>query len=89
MDPRNAARLRKLVTQGKTIPTAEDDQRPGRFPIENREDLQKAIRAVGRVRPDTEEARAMVRKHIIRRAAALRLSQLIPPTWRDDGTLKT
>lgn len=61
----------------------------GRFPIRNREDLLNAIRAVGRVRPNTEAARAQVRRFIIRRARALGLTNLIPDTWNADGTLKT
>jgi hypothetical protein len=61
----------------------------GRFPIRNREDLQNAIRAVGRVRPNTDEARAMVRRHIIRRAKALNLASLLPDDWAADGSLKT
>jgi len=81
-----AEQMRRLVRQGKALPGRGDD--PGRFPIRNREDLQNAIRAVGRVRPATEAARAMVRRHIIRRARALGLSHLIPDTWNSDGTLK-
>lgn len=60
----------------------------GRFPIRNRADLQAAIRAVGRVKPNTEQARSTVRRHIIRRAKALGLSSEIPDTWNADGTLK-
>ena len=61
----------------------------GRFPIHNREDLQNAIRAVGRVRPNTEAARSKVRRFIIRRARALGLTNLIPDTWASDGSLKS
>ena len=71
----------RLADQGKAMPG-------GRFPIRNRDDLLDAIRAVGRVRPDTEEARAQVRRFIIRRARDLGLGHLIPATWNDDGTLK-
>lgn len=60
----------------------------GRFPIRNRADLQNAIRAVGRVRPNTEEARAKVRRFIIRRARYLNATDLIPDTWAGDGSLK-
>lgn len=88
MNPRNADKLRKLVTQGKAMP-APDDERAGRFPIENQADLQRAIKAVGRVRPATDEARAKVRKHIMARARALKLERLIPSDWADDGTLKS
>jgi hypothetical protein len=61
----------------------------GRFPIKSQADLDDAIRAVGRVRPNTEEARSQVRRYIIRRAQALGLSRSIPDTWAADGSLKS
>lgn len=64
----------RLAEQGKALPG-------GRFPIRNRADLENAIRAVGRVRPDTEEARARVRRFIIRRARELNALDMIPDTW--------
>lgn len=85
---RSAEEMRRLVKQGKAMRTAADDPRPGRFPIANREDLANAIRAVGRVRPPTEEARAKVRRYIMRRARELGAEDMIPPTWRADGTLE-
>lgn len=89
MDKYRVDQLRKLVTQGKAMPTPENDPRPARFPIANREDLEKAIKAIGRVKPNTEEARAAVRRHILKRARELDLSKLIPPMWADDGSLKS
>ena len=71
------------------MPTPADDDRPGRFPITDEDSLRKAIRAVGRVRPNTDEARAKVRRYITARAAALRLSKLIPEDWAADGSLKS
>jgi hypothetical protein len=62
--------------------------RGGRFPIRNRSDLSNAIRAVGRVRPNTPAARAAVRRFIIRRARALDATEMIPESWASDGTLK-
>jgi hypothetical protein len=88
MADRSARQLRRLVAEGKAMRTDPDDPRPGRFPIANREDLLNAIRAVGRVRPNTEEARARVRRFIMRRARELGLEELIPDTWNADGTLK-
>lgn len=88
MDPRNADKLRQLVTQGKAM-ESKGDERAGRFPIEDEADLQRAIKAVGRVRPATEDARTKVRKHIIARAKALNLEKSLPQDWADDGTLKT
>jgi hypothetical protein len=60
----------------------------GAFPIKTRADLENAIRAVGRVRPNTEEARSRVRRFIIKRAGALGASDAIPDTWSADGSLK-
>ena len=84
----DAGKMRNLVKQGKAMRTPADDDRPGRFPIANREDLLNAIRAVGRVRPNTEEARAQVRRFILRRARELNLTALVPSTWAADGSLK-
>ncbi len=61
----------------------------GAYPIRNRADLDDAIKAVGRVQPNTEAARAAVRRFCIKRAKALGLSDMIPPTWNSDGSLKT
>lgn len=75
----------RLAKQGKAMPK---EGGGGRFPIRNATDLDKAIRAVGRVRPNTEEARSKVRRFIIKRARALGLTDLIPDTWSSDGSLK-
>lgn len=83
----SAESMKRLVKQGKAMP-APDQDRPGRFPVRNRDDLAKAIRAVGRVQPATEEARAKVRRYIIKRAREMNLNQLIPDNWAADGTLK-
>lgn len=79
--------LRQLVNQGKAMPAPGQD-RPGRFPIRNQSDLQSAIRAIGRVKGGPGE-QAKVRRFVIRRARELNLSQLIPPTWSADGSLKS
>ncbi|WP_289008941.1 hypothetical protein [uncultured Thermomonospora sp.] len=67
---------------------APGQSRPGRFPIATREDLENAVRAVGRV-AGGEAERAKVRRFIMRRARELRLTELIPDTWRADGSLKS
>ena len=82
----SAAARERAEERGQAMPG-------GRFPIRNREDLLNAIRAVGRARPQRpeqtpEQARAAVRRHIMRRARALGLEHLIPDTWRADGTLR-
>lgn len=79
--------LRQLVKQGKAMPAPEQD-RPGRFPIANKEDLQNAIRAVGRVNGGEAE-RAKVRRFVMKRAAEMKLRDLIPDNWAADGSLKT
>ncbi|MFE9003085.1 hypothetical protein ACFYOY_13230 [Streptomyces sp. NPDC007875] len=84
----SADAMRDLVKQGKAMPAPGHD-RPGRFQIRNRTDLENAIRAVGRVRPNTEEARAKVRRFILKRARELNLASLIPSTWAADGSLKS
>lgn len=76
---------RDLAKQGKALPS---DDGGGRFPIRNCGDVANAIRAVGRVRPNTEEARAKVRRFIIKRSNALGCGKQIPDTWAADGTLK-
>lgn len=79
--------MKDLVKAGKAMPAPGDS--PGRFPIENRQDLENAIRAVGRVRPNTDAARAAVRRFIQKRADELNLGSLIPPNWAADGSLKS
>jgi hypothetical protein len=79
--------LRQMVKQGKAMPAPSQD-RAGRFPIANKDDLQNAIRAVGRVKGSPEE-QAKVRRFVIKRAGELKLSFLIPDTWAADGSLKT
>lgn len=80
--------MRDLVKQGKAMP-APGQGRPGRFQIRNRQELQNAISAVGRVRPNTEEARAKVRRFILKRARELNLTNVIPSNWAADGSLKS
>lgn len=84
----DAKEMRQLVQQGKAMPAPGQD-RPGRFQIRDRTELEAAIRAVGRVEPATDEARAKVRRFIQKRARALNLAQLIPDTWDSSGNLKS
>jgi hypothetical protein len=80
--------MRNLQKQGKAMPPSKPGGRP-RFNIENAADISNAIRAVGRVRPNTPVARNKVRKYIIGRANALGKSGMIPDTWQADGSLKS
>ena len=77
-----AEQRRQLAAAGKAM-------QGGSFPIRDRTDLEKAIRAVGRVRPDTDEARAAVRRFCIRRARELGMMDMIPDTWNADGSLSS
>lgn len=81
----DAATMRKLAAQGKAIANAKGAPS---FQVRNRTDLDHAIKAIGRVRPNTDEARARVRKYVMARAEALGLSSMIPETWGSDGNLK-
>jgi hypothetical protein len=59
----------------------------GRFPVNSKDDLRRAIQAVGRAKGG-EAGRKKVRQFIIRRAKALGLSNMIPDNWNPDGSLK-
>jgi uncharacterized protein (UPF0303 family) len=74
-----------LSAEGRRRSTAKGHaMQGGRFPIENRGDLQNAIHAVGRAKGD----HALVRRFIIRRARALGLTSMIPDNWSADGSMK-
>ena len=55
----------------------------GSYPIRNEEDLKNAIRAYGRAE---KSKRASVRKHIVKRARALKKQSLIPDNWANAGS---
>lgn len=74
------------VKKGHALPAPGQD-RPGRFPVENEDDLKKAIKAVGRAKGGSK-GRAIVRRYLIKRAKALKLEHLIPDNWNPDGSLK-
>ena len=76
-----AAQRQKAESKGQAMPG-------GRFPIRNREDLAKAIRAVGRAKGG-EAGRAAVRRFIAKRAKALGLTAMLPDNWNSDGSLKS
>jgi hypothetical protein len=80
--------LQNLQKQGKAMPPSKPGGKP-KFYIRNKADLQNAIDAVGRVRPNTDAARAAVRRHIMANARTLGFSSMIPDTWQADGSLKS
>jgi hypothetical protein len=51
-------------------------------------DLENAIKAVGRGEDGNPSSGDPIRKHIMKRAADLKLSGKIPGTWNPDGSLK-
>jgi hypothetical protein len=63
----------KLAKDGKALPD-------GSFPIENVADLRRAVHAYGRA---SEDKKAKVRRHIVKRARALDKSDLIPSNWKE------
>lgn len=62
-------RRKDLARQGKALPD-------GSFPIENKQDLENAVRAIGRAK-DPEAAK----KHIISRAKELGATDMLPADW--------
>ena len=56
----------------------------GSYPIVNRGDLENAIQAYGRASNKGE-----VKEHIMRRARALGLEELLPEAWTNPSVTKT
>jgi len=54
------------------------------YPIADKEDLANAIHAVGRGNADHDS----IRRYVIRRAKALGASDMIPDSWKPDGSIK-
>lgn len=72
---------RKMLSQGHAIKNENGDPS---YPIGDKDDLGKAIRAVGRGGKDHDRIRA----YVIRRAKALGAASEIPDNWNADGSLK-
>jgi hypothetical protein len=70
-----------LLAQGKAIKNANGDPS---YPINDLDDLGKAIKAVGRGAADHDK----IRKHIIKQAKSLSAEDQVPDTWNADGSLK-
>lgn len=77
----NASERKQAASDGQAMPG-------GRYPIRNKSDLQNAIHAVGRAKGG-EAGRRAVRRFIMKRAKALGASDMIPGSWRPDGSLWT
>ena len=73
----SAASRRRMAESGEAM-------RDGSFPIANEADLRNAIQSVGRA-SDYDAAR----RHIIRRARALGMTDILPEDWRKNPTGKS
>lgn len=73
----DTAQREKLVSEGKAMPD-------GSYPIADVEALKDAIQAYGRAKPTK---RAQVRKHIMKRARALKRYDLIPEKWKSASVI--
>ncbi|MEU6573716.1 hypothetical protein [Streptomyces sp. NPDC046805] len=78
----DAAARRYCASEGWALPDGSYPIRPA--DLHGREDLHRAIHAVGRGRRDPHD---MIRRHIMERARALGLSEEIPEDWNPDGSL--
>jgi hypothetical protein len=77
----SAKQKKAMVAKGQAMKNASGDPS---YPIKSKAGLRKAIRAVGRGGADHDA----IRRHIIKRAAALGLSNMIPDNWQKDGSMK-
>lgn len=76
--------LKDLQAAGKAMPPSKDGDDPS-YPISDQEDLEKAIKAVGRGNADHDA----IRLHIITQAEKLGLTKLIPDNWNmTSGSMK-
>ena len=66
----------QLAKRGKALPD-------GSFPIRNSGDLKNAIKSYGRA---SQQKRAIVRRHIEKRARALKQTDLIPNEWARENS---
>lgn len=72
---------RKLAAQGHAMRNS--DGEPD-YPVDDEEDLGKAIHAIGRGGADHDK----IRRYVIRRAREMGKSDQIPDNWAADGSLK-
>lgn len=82
-DPKYTADdLKDMVDKGTAMKNANGDPS---YPVADKEDIENAVKAVGRGGADHDA----IRKHVMAGAKALKLTDLIPDTWQADGSLKT
>lgn len=75
----DAKQMQDMMKSGKAMANAKGDPS---YPIADKEDLGNAIKAVGR----GGGSHADIRKHIMSRAAALKMSDMIPADWKSAGS---
>jgi hypothetical protein len=75
-----AAGRREAAAKGAALPSKSGGA--PRYPTPNRAYLAKAIKAVGRGKGD----HATIRRYLIRRAKALGAMDMIPDSWKSDGS---
>ena len=73
----NQNRREQLAASGDAMPD-------GSYPIVNRGDLQNAIQAYGRA-----SNKGPVKEHIMRRARALGLEDMLPEQWKNPDAAKS
>lgn len=73
----NQEQRRQLASSGAAMPD-------GSYPIVNRGDLQNAIQAYGRA-----SDKGPVKEHIMRRARALGLEDMLPENWKNPAAAKS
>lgn len=73
--------MKAMLAKGHAMKNASGDPS---YPVKDRTDLQKAIKAVGRGGADHDA----IRRHVMKRAKALGLTSMIPDSWGVDGSMK-
>jgi hypothetical protein len=82
--PADVAKAKYSAEERRQMASSGQAMDGGEYPIADADDLDKAIRAVGRG-GDSHNA---IRKHVMARAKALGKSSEIPDNWNSDGSLK-
>ncbi|MGO9972742.1 MAG: HK97 family phage prohead protease [Solirubrobacteraceae bacterium] len=74
-----AAQLREMMREGIAMPNHKGEPS---FPCADRQDITRAVRAVGR----GKRSSAAIRLHVMKNARRLNAMDLIPSSWAADGT---
>lgn len=81
-DKYTADELKDMAAKGQAM---KNDNGDPSYPIKDAEDLDHAVKAVGRGGADHDA----IRRHVMDRAKALGLSSSIPDNWNQDGSLQS